>query len=210
MSPASGDCYWSGATRQLLALRLTQQSINRDLWIPMKKLSRSRPNKVNPHSFQIHGEFSELCIPLSTKVNVTGKLLGKVKWHNLEVSSAVMVEMCLWHALCGKILHLFEDTLSPTSVLDTLSPLATWCVKINFHILQENCTKCICSEGINYIRIVLLWWALSEKITFSIIVFLFQNRMQDRTHCTDNVDRVVVEKLQFEFHLIYNSLWASS
>lgn len=37
-----------------------------------KKLGRSHPDEVNPHSFQIRVEFSELRIPLSERVYVTG------------------------------------------------------------------------------------------------------------------------------------------
>ncbi len=70
----------------------------------MKKLSRSHLDKANPPSFQIHGEFSEICIPLSSKVNVTGNVAGEGKQSGITSKSntAIMGQICLENAICEK------------------------------------------------------------------------------------------------------------
>lgn len=45
---------------------------------------------------------------------------------------------------------------------------------------------------------------------YVVFFLLFQRRKQNKTHSgTDNVDTVVLEKLQFQFFLIYHSLCVS-
>lgn len=166
--------------------------------------SGSHLNKVNPHSFQIQGEFCEVWMPLPTKVNVTEKWQGGVKWHDLKVNLAIIVKVHLGHALCEK----FEDALQ-CEIFFLLWLSDVWKFIFTFHKDRfKIAQRYICSEAINYTWFVLLWWALTEKMTLSFLYFVSEQDAEQEP--TDNVDRVAVQKLQFKFVLIHNSLWIPS